>query len=134
AERVLLLEGGSFELLLDHLAGVVTVNSTAGLSALRRGVPVVALGTAIYDLEGLTHSGTLSTFWHDPSVPDAGRVALLVGALKNAIQIRGSFDGPDARPGAEAMASRILSDQSAFSRIAATAPSDCRETASSAVI
>jgi capsular polysaccharide export protein len=42
---------------LAPAAGVVTVNSTAGLQALREGKPVVALGRALYDMPGLTFQG-----------------------------------------------------------------------------
>lgn len=49
--------------LLEHARGVVTVNSTVGLSALHHGTPVKICGTAIYDIEGLTFQGTLDDFW-----------------------------------------------------------------------
>lgn len=49
--------------LLNHTKGVVVVNSTVGLSALDLQCPVIACGNAIYDIEGLTYQGSLSSFW-----------------------------------------------------------------------
>lgn len=46
-----------------HACGVVTVNSTVGLSAVLDGKPVIVCGRAIYDIPGLTYSGLLSDFW-----------------------------------------------------------------------
>lgn len=49
--------------LLEHARGVVLVNSTVGLSALYHGTPLMACGTAIYDMQGLTYQGPLDDFW-----------------------------------------------------------------------
>ncbi|MEM1276156.1 MAG: hypothetical protein AAGH74_06510, partial [Pseudomonadota bacterium] len=90
------------------LSGLVTINSTTGLSALRAGCPVKSLGKAIYDLPGLTHRGSLDSFWRAPIAPEADRVEMLVRALTAANQVPGGFDGTGVQPGAEAMAARIL--------------------------
>ncbi len=60
--HVTFLEGGVSDRLLARAAGVVTVNSTVGLAALRAGVPVKPLGDAVYDVPGLTHSGDIARF------------------------------------------------------------------------
>ncbi len=49
--------------LLDHALGVVTINSTVGLSALDYGCAVKTCGRAIYDMQGLTFQGELDDFW-----------------------------------------------------------------------
>lgn len=49
--------------LLQSTLGVVTINSTVGLSAVGEGVPVAVCGDAIYDMPGLTFQGPLSGFW-----------------------------------------------------------------------
>ncbi|MBY8976453.1 capsular biosynthesis protein [Rhodobacteraceae bacterium NNCM2] len=108
--RAVVLDGGALDQLLPRLAGLVTVNSTTGLTALRAGVPTYTLGKAIYDLPGLTHRGELADFWGRPRRPDPGGVDLLVRALMSSIQVPGNFDGEGARPGAEAMAAKILAD------------------------
>ncbi|MNF63437.1 Capsule polysaccharide biosynthesis protein [compost metagenome] len=46
------------------LKGVITINSTVGLSALLHDVPTYCMGRALYDLQGLTTRGTLEQFWH----------------------------------------------------------------------
>ena len=91
AERVLFLDGGSLPLLLDHAAGVVTVNSTVGLIALARHCPVIALGKAVFDLPGLTFQGPLSAFWHHPDRPDPTLLAAYQAVLRHACLINGDF-------------------------------------------
>ena len=49
--------------LIRRTLGVVTINSTVGLSAVGEGVPVVVCGNAIYDMPGLTFQGPLAQFW-----------------------------------------------------------------------
>ena len=71
ADRVVYLEMGDLDRLIAATLGVVTVNSTTGTLALATGVPVITLGTAIYDMPGLTHQGELETFWAAPTPPDA---------------------------------------------------------------
>ncbi|MEM7508861.1 MAG: capsular biosynthesis protein [Pseudomonadota bacterium] len=106
--RVVFLDGGDLNALLGQAAGLVTVNSTVGLTALQAGVPTVAMGTAIYDLPGLTHQSSLHDFWTSPAPVDSERVSLLVHALEATIQVSGDFDGTGAEPGAAAVAERLL--------------------------
>jgi capsular polysaccharide export protein len=47
-DRVHVLDGGSLGLLTRHSAGMITINSTSGLSALHHGVPLAVLGQALY--------------------------------------------------------------------------------------
>ncbi|MCS6969498.1 MAG: capsular biosynthesis protein [Planctomycetes bacterium] len=56
--------------LLSLVDGVVTVNSTVGISALLHGVPVICLGRAHYDIPGLTHQEGLASFWTRPEKPN----------------------------------------------------------------
>lgn len=106
--RVEVIDGGDLNAMLDRAAGVVTVNSTVGLSALRRGVPVKALGRAVFAREGITDPQPLRGFWRAPMAPDAARVADLLGALGWATQVRGGFEGAGVTAGAAAMAERML--------------------------
>jgi capsular polysaccharide export protein len=89
--RAIFLESGVTEALVANAAGVVTVNSTVGLTALRRGVAVKTLGTAIYDVAGLTHPGDLADFWRNPIPPDREFLAVLLRALIGATQINGGY-------------------------------------------
>jgi capsular polysaccharide export protein len=52
--------------LLANALGVVTINSTVGLSAIHNSTPVIAMGRAIYDMAGLTCQDDLSQFWKTP--------------------------------------------------------------------
>ncbi len=108
AERVWFLDGGDLDALIGQARGVVTVNSTVGLTAIAAGTPVIALGRAIYDVSGLCHQGPLETFWHQPDEIDPQFFAIFRRALLRAIHVPGGFDGEGRDPGAAAMARRIL--------------------------
>lgn len=56
--------------LIDHSRGTVTINSTVGLSSIERGTPAKVMGTAIYNLPGLTFQGSLEEFWRAPGTFD----------------------------------------------------------------
>jgi capsular polysaccharide export protein len=90
-ERVIFLEGGTPSALLRGAAGVVTVNSTLGVEALRRGIPVKTLGDAVYDIPGLTHAGPLDRFWHDRQPPDPALTAAFLRVLVGATQVHGGY-------------------------------------------
>jgi capsular polysaccharide export protein len=70
ADRLIIVDGGDIEAVVRQARAVVTVNSTVGTLALALGLPVIALGTAIYDLPGLTFQGALDDFWQAPTPPD----------------------------------------------------------------
>ncbi len=104
--RAVFLDGGSAEALFGRLAGVVAVNSTLGLGALRAGVPVAAMGPAVW--EGLAWRGPLDAFWAAPPRPDPSRVAAFVRQIAAEIQTPGAFDGEGMGPGAAGVADLIL--------------------------
>ena len=108
AARVLYLAGGDLNALLARAAGVVTVNSTVGLTALRMGRPVKALGAAIYAVPGLADPAPLATFWRSPRAPDLALVRAFEAMLAATVQVPGGFDGEGAEAGAESVAARIL--------------------------
>ncbi|OOF81800.1 capsule biosynthesis protein [Rodentibacter ratti] len=56
--------------LLRYGKGMVTLNSTSGISALLHNMPVITLGRANYDFEGLTYQGNLADFWANPLPPN----------------------------------------------------------------
>jgi capsular polysaccharide export protein len=71
ADRLIVLDGGDLGKVLARKPAVVTVNSTVGSLALACGLPVIALGKAVYDIAGLTFPGELHEFWAAPTPPDA---------------------------------------------------------------
>lgn len=91
ADRVVLIEQCDLQILLDGALGVVTVNSTAATFALASGVPVIALGRSVYDLPGLTHQGSLQTFWTEASPPDARLFDAFRRVLIHACLLQGDF-------------------------------------------
>jgi capsular polysaccharide export protein len=91
ADRLLWLPELPFGPVLAPAAGVVTVNSTAGLQSLREGKPVVVLGRALYDLPGLTFQGGLDRFWTEAAPPDPRLVDALRRVLAAHCLIRGGF-------------------------------------------
>ena len=91
ADRVVLIEDCDLQLLLDRALGMVTVNSTSATFALASGVPVIALGRSVYDLPGLTHQGSLETFWRAPSPPDMALFEAFRRVLMHACLLDGDF-------------------------------------------
>jgi capsular polysaccharide export protein len=91
AARVAILDGGDLTKVLAHKPAVVTVNSTVGTLALACGLPVMALGKAVYDIAGLTFQGELDDFWHAAAPPDV----MLFDAFRRVLAARclipGSF-------------------------------------------
>ncbi|MBP2235705.1 capsular polysaccharide export protein [Sinorhizobium kostiense] len=107
-DRVAYIDGGNLDVLTERSAGMVTVNSTAGLHALRQGKPVKVLGRAVFDIQGLTDQQPLDAFWAAPQPPDPALSAAIFRLLAASIQVRGNFyskAGTDA--GAEAIAERL---------------------------
>lgn len=108
-QRVFLADGGSTDALIEVADGIVTVNSTVGLTALGAGRPVIALGSAIYDIDGLTSQGSLADFWRNPPIPDRILFDTFNRALAATTQVRGGFIGREAiRTGAENIAARLM--------------------------
>ncbi len=108
ARRCLYFDGGDLDAMLERAAGTIVANSTVGLTALQAGSPVIALGTAIYDLPGLCFQGPLDAFWTAAEAPDHDRLSLFLRALGHALHVPGGFDGEGAEPGARAMAQKML--------------------------
>ena len=91
ADRVRSLPGGTPAGLLRNAAGVVTVNSTIGITALHVGVPVKALGTAVFDVPGLTCQAPLDAFWDAPTAADPDLMAAFLRALIGTTQVKGGY-------------------------------------------
>ena len=91
AGRVDYVDTGDASALVPRARGIVTVNSTVGTSALAIGRPVIALGTAIYNLPGLTFQGKLDDFWRAPTAPDPELFRLFKNTVIHATQFHGGF-------------------------------------------
>jgi capsular polysaccharide export protein len=79
--------------LIDNSRGVIVINSTVGLQAIQHGRPVIALGEAIYNMEGLTAQCGLDAFWREAGAhaPDPDLVARFTDYLVRHCLILGSF-------------------------------------------
>lgn len=91
AERVEVLDGGTPLRLMGNAAGMITINSTVGITALRLGVPLKVLGNAVFDVPGLTATQSLDRFWSDPSPPDPELVEAFMRVLIGTTQLRGGY-------------------------------------------
>lgn len=106
--RVDCIDGGSLEELLERARGVVTINSTVGLWALRMDRPLMVLGQAVFDLPGLSFEGPLDRFWVEAAAPDPDLRDAFLRALAATTQIRGVFyGGPGLDHAVEAAAERL---------------------------
>lgn len=90
-DRVFFFEGGSPERTIQACRGVITVNSTIGYLALSLGKPLIALGTAIYGIPGLTFQHGLDRFWREGAPPDEVVFDAFRRVVAARTQINGSF-------------------------------------------
>lgn len=91
ADRVTVLRDGTPIEVLRRAAGIVTINSTVGVTALIEGVPVKVLGNAVFDVPGLTCQRDLDQFWNDPVPPDLDLREAFLRALVGTTQVRGGY-------------------------------------------
>jgi capsular polysaccharide export protein len=111
APRLRFADGGTLEPLLARALGFVSVNSNAGIEALRAGVPVKTMAPAIYDVPGLVHTGPLETFWQSPQKPDQRLLGLFLRALASHTQVRGTiYSDAGLIAAVNGMTERILAD------------------------
>lgn len=94
-DRIAYLEGGHLQTLVAQARGVVTINSTVGILALGFGRPVIALGSAIYDMEGLTFQGGLDAFWRQGTPPDPETFDAFRRVVVARTQVNGDFFSRD---------------------------------------
>lgn len=99
-DRVHIVDDGSIGLLIRHSLGLVTVNSTSGLLALNHGKPLLALGDALYNGQGLsfahdphksTATGIMDAFWASPEAPDKTMVNAFNARMHDESLVNGSF-------------------------------------------
>lgn len=96
ADRVDYLESGDIVPVARDAKGMVTINSTSGTLALALGVPVIVLGQAIYDIDGITFQGPLNEFWRIPGKPDAENFAAFRRVLIDRCLVAGGFFSDEA--------------------------------------
>lgn len=91
--RVLYVHDLPMPEMLKHAKAVVTINSTAGLSALIHNKSLKVMGDALYDMKGLTFQGHLHQFWTAGFCPDMKLLGKFRGYLLETTQINEVFYG-----------------------------------------
>jgi len=93
-KRVITIHDVHLPTCLKHAIGTITINSTVGLSAIGHQVPTLTLGSAIYDIEGLTnYQMPLEMFWTRYKMPDEILYCKFRNYLIENTQLNGSFYG-----------------------------------------
>jgi capsular polysaccharide export protein len=109
ADRLHLIGEADLPTLLTGSRGVVVINSSLGTVAIEHGRPVKALGTATYDMPGLTFQGPLDAFWTGGAAPDAGLYRDYRRVVLALTQVNGGFFTNEAiRIGTRLVADRML--------------------------
>jgi capsule polysaccharide modification protein KpsS len=93
-DRSFVIRSGHIPTLVRNAIGVVTINSTVGISALHHHTPLKVMGRCFFDIPGLTHQGSLDEFWGRPDAVDPALYAQFRRCIEFETQINGSFYGP----------------------------------------
>ncbi|GAB5373917.1 MAG: capsule biosynthesis protein [Acuticoccus sp.] len=111
ADRVDFVDGLPMSRWCADAAGLVTINSSAGLDGLAAGLPTHTLSPSIYDVPGLTHLGPLDAFWTSAPDPDPDLFDAFRRALAATIQVRGTiYNREGTHEAARAIADRVADD------------------------
>jgi capsular polysaccharide export protein len=125
-DRVIFIDGGKkLASLLDRARSAITVNSTSAQQALWRGLPVAALGRAIYKKPGLVSEQSLANFLSHPRRPDLRSYWLFRQFLMETSQFTGSFyaDG-GIKTLLERLPDVMLDDQDPYEKLLNTSELD----------
>lgn len=91
SDRVHFLRGGKLAALLGAARSVVTVNSTAAQQALWRGLPLLALGRAVYSKPEFVSNLPVEDFFAGPERPDMAAYCDYRQYLVETSQVPGGF-------------------------------------------
>lgn len=95
-DRLIHLAGGDLNTLAQGARAMVVVNSTSATFALAGGVPVKALGRAVYAISGITDDQPLAQFWTNPCPPDAALYDAFCRVLHRHCLVRGGLASESA--------------------------------------
>ncbi len=96
-DRAVYLRMTSMDICMDHADGLVTVNSTGGLTALQKKLAVKCLGNAVYDVPGMTFQGSLDAFWRHGGPAEIDVLEGFIDYLVQSSQLNGGFHSREAR-------------------------------------
>jgi len=89
--RISYIDGGDLNKILSFCTGVITINSTVGMTALDKDVPVMVLGKAIFSVKGLVSKHEDIKFWNTPSKPDQTLYKMFKDSLMMHCHVNGNF-------------------------------------------
>ncbi|MCQ9155613.1 capsule biosynthesis protein [Acidomonas methanolica] len=123
AGRVDYMEAGDIAAIVCQARGVVTINSTTGTLSVACGVPTITLGRAVYNIDGITHQGSLDTFWTAPTPPDPAVFGAFQRVLVHSCLVPGGFFSDEALETLVSAAIERLERHAPIAHRARTAPS-----------
>lgn len=98
SRRVTVLQSGSLAPLVRASRGLLTINSTSGVTAIGAGVPTLVLGDTFYRVPGLAMSADdpheIDSFWTSPPKPDAALAQRFIARVRAESLLPGSFYDP----------------------------------------
>jgi capsular polysaccharide export protein len=110
--RVLYFDGGDLDFIIKNSLGIITINSTVGLTSLMHGKATYVLGEAIYKIDELTCHISLDKFWNAPIAPNLKLRDAFIKLLAHSVQIRGTYHCKEGLKSAvEAAALRLIYDK-----------------------
>ena len=98
ADRVTFVDFGNTGQMVGRSLGVVLINSTVGIMALEKEIPVYCLGHSIYNIEGLAQSWplvSLKDFWKAPAAPDKSLFEDFRNVVAQCASVAGNFYGAE---------------------------------------
>lgn len=96
ADRVDYLGYGDIVPVAERCEGMVTINSTSGTLGLAMGIPVIALGSAVYDIPDITFQDGIDRFWTERTPPDLATFNAFRRVLVERCLIPGGFFSEEA--------------------------------------
>ncbi len=97
ADRIFFVETGKLVPMLERAISVTAINSTACHQALRRGIPTLVLGKAVYNHPEIAPQMRLADFFRLRPCGDKTQYARLVKLMRQTCQVNGGFYGAQAR-------------------------------------
>lgn len=95
-DRLIHLAGGDLNALAQGARAMVVVNSTSATFALAGGIPVKALGRAVYAIPGITDEQPLAQFWAAPMPPHEALYDAFCRVLHRHCLVRGGLASESA--------------------------------------
>ncbi len=96
--RVLYVHDLHLPTLIKHSKGLITINSTTGLSSLYHKIPTITMGRALYNIKGLCFQYGIDKFWKSKLSVNYNTFKKFRNLLITKTQIVGSFYNNDHYP------------------------------------